>query len=88
MAEPRMAEADDLNNMIVVASADDGHKVIFSWKEICNTSVGNGVMILLEKDGQTLDKAQGLCHLMSTQDYFTDSRYVQGLRNIEVVLAH
>ena len=43
-------------------------------------------MILLEKDGEPLDKTQGCFDLISELDYFTGSRYVKGLRNIEVVL--
>jgi len=35
-----------------------------------------------------LDGEQGQLELISAEDYFTGSRYVKGLKNIEVVLAH
>lgn len=87
MAEIPQEKTNDPKKMFVIASADDGHKAIFSWQEICNTSAGNGVMIVLEKDNDRLDNPHDRLRLISTQDYLTDSRYVQGLRNIEVVLA-
>jgi len=73
--------------MFIVASAYDGYKVVFSWQEIFNTAVGGGVMILLERDGKPLDGEQGQLELISAEDYFAGSRYVKGLKNIEVVLA-
>jgi hypothetical protein len=87
MAGVRKEKTDDMKKMIVIASADDGHKAVFSWQEVCNTSAGSGVMIVLEKDNGSTDTTQDRLCLISTQDYLTDSRYVQGLRNIEVVLA-
>ncbi len=87
MAEVLKEEHNDTKKMFLVASADDGYKVVFSWQEIFNSPVGGGVMILLEKDGEPLDKTQGCFDLISALDYFTGARYVKGLRNIEVVLA-
>ena len=48
--------------------------------------VGGGVMILLERDGKSLDGEHGGLELVSAEEYYTDSRYVKGLRNIEVGL--
>jgi hypothetical protein len=87
MAEVHQEKTDDAKKMFVIASADDGHKAVFSWREVRNTSAGSGVMIVLEKDNESTDTTQNKLCLISTQDYLTDSRNVQGLRNIEVVLA-
>jgi hypothetical protein len=87
MADVIKEEHNDTKKMFIVVSAHDGYKVVFSWQEIFNTSVGGGVMILLERDGKTLDGEQGQLELISAEDYFTGSRYVRGLKNIEVVLA-
>ena len=86
MAEVIKEEHDDTKKMFLVASADDGYKVVFSWQEIFNTVVGGGVMVVLERDGEPLDRTQGCFDLISAEDYFTGARYVKGLRNIEVVL--
>ncbi len=86
-AEVLKEEHNDTKKMFIVASATDGHKVVFSWQEIFNTMVGGGVMILIERDGKSLCAENGGLELISTEDYFTGSRYVKGLENIEVVLA-
>jgi len=41
----------------------------------------------LRKDGKPLDGEQGQFERISAEDYFAGSRYVRGLKNIEVVLA-
>ena len=87
MADVIKEEHNDTKKMFIVVSANDGYKVVFSWQEIFNTAVGGGVMILIERDGKPLDREQGQLELISAEDYFTGSRYVKGLKNIEVVLA-
>jgi hypothetical protein len=49
LAEVIREEHNDTKKMYIVVSAEDGYKVVFSWQEIFNTSVGGGVMILIEK---------------------------------------
>jgi DMSO/TMAO reductase YedYZ molybdopterin-dependent catalytic subunit len=87
MADVIKEEHNDTKKMFIVVSAHDGYKVVFSWQEIFNTAVGGGVMILLERDGKPLDGEQGQLELISAEDYFAGSRYVKGLKNIEVALA-
>lgn len=79
-------EHDDTKKMFLVASADDGYKVVFSWQEIFNSPVGGGVLILFEKDGKPLDQERKRVDLISVQDIFMGSRYVKGLTNIEVAM--
>jgi hypothetical protein len=87
MADVIKEEHNDTKKMFIVVSGNDGYKVVFSWQEIFNTAVGGGVMVLLERDGKLLDGEQGQLELISAEDYFTGSRYVKGLKNIEVALA-
>jgi len=87
MADVIKEEHNDTKKMFFVVSANDGYKVVFSWQEIFNTSVGGGVMILLERDGKPLDGEQGQLELISAEDYLTGARYVKGLKSIEVILA-
>ena len=79
-------EHNDTKKMFIVASADDGYKVVFSWQEIFNTAVGGGVMIIIERDGTVFDGIQHPLELISAEDYFTGARYVKGLRNIELAM--
>ena len=87
IADVIKAEHNDTKKMFIVVSAHDGYKTVFSWQEIFNTSVGGGVMILLERDGKPLDGEQGQLELISAEDYLTGARYVKGLKSIEVILA-
>jgi uncharacterized protein (DUF4213/DUF364 family) len=86
MADVIKAEHNDTKKMFIVVSAHDGYKTVFSWQEIFNTAVGGGIMVLLERDGKPLDGERGELELISKEDYFTGSRYVRGLKDIEVVL--
>jgi len=79
-------EHNDTKKMFILASASDGHKVVFSWQEIFNTEVGGGIMILLEKEGKPLDEKRDRFDLISARDFFMGSRYVKDLNNLEVVL--
>ena len=86
-AEVIQAAENDTKKMFIIVSADDGHKVVFSWQEIFNTSIGGGVMILIERDGKPLGDGNGGLELISAEDYYTGSRYVKQLKEIEVALA-
>lgn len=79
-------EHNDTKRMFIVATAEDGYRVVFSWQEIFNTAVGGGVAILAERDGKPLDESRPRLDLISALDYYAGSRYVKNLRDIEVVL--
>jgi len=85
-AEVIKEEHNDTKKMLFIVSARDGFKVVFSWQEIFNTPIGGGVMILVERDGESLVEEAGRLELISAEDYYTGSRYVKGLSTIEVVL--
>ena len=52
-----LAERDrmDWRKTVVVASARDGYRVVFSWPELVNTEPGQHVMVAYERDGLPLD---------------------------------
>ncbi len=74
-----------VNRIYFDVTADDGYRVIFSWNEVFNTSVGEGVMVLIEKEGLHLHNDDGDFTLVSANDNLNGSRYVKKLRHIEVV---
>ncbi len=86
-AEVITEEDNDTKKMFVAVTAGDGYKVVFSWQEIFNTPIGEGVMLLIEKDGKPLCGEHDRLDLISAQDYFTGSRYVKGVEKIEIILA-
>lgn len=76
---------NDVKKIIVVATATDGYKVVFSWSELFNSPVGQGVIIFFERDGKPLDEEEGQIALISTQDIRTGPRHVKWLSKIQVI---
>lgn len=50
-----------------------------------NIRVGDGVVILLERNGQPINVEQEPFVLISAMDYLTGGRYAKKLKSIEVV---
>jgi hypothetical protein len=61
-------EHNDVKKMAVIAIASDGYKVVFSWSEIFNSAIGDGVVIFYEKNGQPLGDDEGHIALVSAKD--------------------
>ncbi|MGZ8288511.1 MAG: molybdopterin-dependent oxidoreductase [Telluria sp.] len=75
---------NDVKKMIIVASASDGYKVVFSWNELFNTPVGDGVLVIFERDGKPLANTEGQIALVSAADFRAGSRHVKWLQSIEI----
>jgi len=67
-----------LSEYYIVCVAEDGYKVVFSWNEIFNTSVGDSVLIIPEIEGRPKDGISTL----SPSDFATGRRYVKTLKTI------
>lgn len=83
-AEIQAPEHNDVKKMAIIAGASDGYKVVFSWSEVFNSPIGDGVMVFFEKDGQPLADDEGRIALISSQDTRTGPRHVKWLNTIEV----
>jgi len=83
----KLTEGDrlDLRSTIIVATASDGYKAIFSWAELFNTAIGDGVLIVYERDGAPLGDAEGPIALVSLKDTRPGPRHVKWLSSIAVV---
>jgi hypothetical protein len=75
---------DGWKTLVVVATATDGYRAVFSWPEIANTPVGDGVLVLFERDGQPLPAREGAIALLSTTDRVLGARHVRNLMRIEL----
>ena len=75
---------NDVKKMAIIATASDGYKVIFSWTEVFNSPLGDGVIVFFEKDGKALGDDEGRIALVSTKDTRTGPRHVKWLQGIEV----
>jgi hypothetical protein len=67
-----------------VATATDGYKVVFSWNELFNSSIGDTVYIVLEKDGKKVSDTEDSLLTVSTADIKTGRRFVKNLSAIIV----
>jgi DMSO/TMAO reductase YedYZ molybdopterin-dependent catalytic subunit len=83
----RLTERDrfDLRKSIIVATASDGYKAVFSWAELFNSAIGDGVLIVYERDGKPLDDDEGRIALVSLKDTRPGPRHVKWLSAVEVV---
>jgi len=84
--EVLITDHNDTKKMFLIASSNDGYKAVFSWQEVFNTSVGDGIMVLFEKEGKLLYDGTGPVDLLSAEDFLSGPRYVKQLSNIEIVM--
>ncbi len=75
---------NDVKKIAIIATASDGYKVVFSWSELYNSPVGEGVMVFFEKNGQPLGDDEGRIAMVSSKDTRTGPRHVKWLQDIEV----
>lgn len=83
-ADIRQDERHALRRTYVVAVATDGYQAVFSWGELFNASVGQGVLVAFDRDGQPLRDGEGHIALASTADNRTGVRHVKWLARIDV----
>lgn len=62
-----------------VCRGSDGYKVVYSWNELFNTSTGNCVYIVTEKNHLPIDNLDETILTISTQDLRTGRRYLKNL---------
>lgn len=75
---------NDVKRMYVVATASDGYKVVFSWAELFNSTLGDGVLVYYEKNKQALGNDEGRIAMVSLRDTKTGPRHVKWLKSIDV----
>lgn len=68
----------------IVATAADGYTAIFSWNELFNSPIGEGVLVAYEKEGAPVPDTEGRFLLVSAKDYMTGSRHVRWLKSVDV----
>ena len=77
-------EHNDVKKMVIIASASDGYKVVYSWTEVFNSPIGDGVIIFIEQNGKPLSDDEGKIAMVSTKDTRTGPRHVKWLKEIEI----
>jgi hypothetical protein len=72
----------DVPDRVKVKTA--GHKVVFSWQEIYNSPLGEGMLVYFAKDGVPLGAEEGRIALASLKDTNTGPRHVKWLRKLDI----
>jgi len=73
-----------LRKSIIVVTAKDGYRTVFSWPEIYLSPIGEGVLVVYERDGAALAESEGPVALVSLKDTAPGPRHVKWLQSIEV----
>ena len=74
----------DLRRSVVIVTATDGYRAVFSWAELYLAPIGDGALIVYERDGAPLADNEGPLALVSLKDTKPGPRHVKWLRSIEV----
>lgn len=80
----RLEEHEVPNRTYIVASGTDGYRALYSWHEIFNSPQGEGLVVVLTKNGQVLGEKEGELCLVSTQDERPGPRRIRYLSRVEV----
>jgi hypothetical protein len=73
-----------LSEYYIVCKANDKYTVVYSWNEIFNSAAGDTAFIVVEKDGQSLEKMDDSILMISAKDFRTGRRHVKALASIEI----
>jgi DMSO/TMAO reductase YedYZ molybdopterin-dependent catalytic subunit len=83
-AKPVERERHDLRRSIVVATATDGYRTVFSWGELFLSPIGDGAMVVFERDGAPLAANEGPFAIVSLKDTQPGPRHVKWLERLEL----
>jgi len=83
-AKPVERERHDLRRSIVVATATDGYQTVFSWAELFISPIGEGAMVVFERDGEPLAANEGPFAIVSLKDTQPGPRHVKWLERLEL----
>jgi hypothetical protein len=83
-AKPLEKRRHDLRRSMVIATATDGYQAVFSWAELFLSPVGDGAIVIFERDGLPLQANEGPLALVSLRDAEPGPRHVKWLAKIEM----
>ena len=83
-AKPTEDGRHDLRRSVVVVTASDGYRVVFSWPELFLSPIGDGALVVFERDGAPLAADEGPLAVVSLRDTQPGPRHVKWLERIEL----
>jgi len=82
-AQPAFEQRTDFKRVAIVAESREGYRALFSWNEVFNSVVGDGVIVAWDCNEAPLLHPAGPFALASSCDRATGPRLVQRLSPIE-----
>jgi DMSO/TMAO reductase YedYZ molybdopterin-dependent catalytic subunit len=83
-AKPIEKKRMDFRRSVVIATASDGYRAVFSWAELYLSSIDDGALVVYERNGGPLDDSEGRIALVSLKDTRPGPRHVKWLQSIEL----
>ena len=80
----KIGKPKEVSELVVVLTATDGYKNIYSWNELTNNPLGDHVYVITEQDGKDIEHMESAIIVVSTTDINAGSRYFKGLKSIEI----
>lgn len=84
-AVPAFEHRTDFKRVAIVAESAEGYRALFSWNELFNTAVGEGVGVAFDDPATPLERHAGPFALVSLGDHHTGPRYVRHLAMVELI---
>lgn len=85
-AKPLEKSRNDLRRSVVVVTASDGYQAVFSWAELFLSAIGDGALVVFERDGAPLPADEGPLAVVSLRDSKRGPRHVKWLTKVDVRL--
>lgn len=73
-----------LSELYLTFIAIDGYKIVYSWNEIFNSTTGDHLFLITDKEGKTLEEMEDRVLIVTANDINTGRRYIKNLQRIEV----
>jgi DMSO/TMAO reductase YedYZ molybdopterin-dependent catalytic subunit len=85
-AKPVEKKRMDFRKSVIIVTAADGYRTVFSWAELYLSPIGDGALVVYERDGQPLAADEGPLAVVSLKDTRPGPRHVKWLSSIELRL--
>lgn len=83
-AVPAFDQRTDFKRVALVAESREGYRALFSWNEVFNSVIGDGVIVAWNCPEAPLPETAGPFALVSLYDRATGPRFVQRLASVDL----
>jgi DMSO/TMAO reductase YedYZ molybdopterin-dependent catalytic subunit len=83
-AKPVEKNRMDFRKSIVIVTASDGYRAVFSWAELYLSPIGDGALVVYERDDRPLPDSEGPLAVVSLKDTKPGPRHVKWAKSIEL----